>query len=264
MAKDSVYSLLQKPVTEHGRNIFPLDNRQIYSMKAGQITPVKALHFKPGDYFDIQAHDFSITFPMNTAAFLRGRKETAFYSVYYNAVWSLFNQYQASRSDPKTSAFDANSKLVEPRIPLYELVASCWSQWIKYMYYKYYLTYSADIDGVDLDLYQLAWLNSNVNSSSNEFTALSLSADVTDDNNYIQSVMGTDYLNLLYISNPYFTGQPSFRQWTCDVVGHFRAYSWLRKLDMLGYGNYYPLFSAAEAKIVDLGVPTDSASLGTF
>lgn len=161
MAKDSVYSILQHPVTEHGRNVFPLDNRHIYSMKAGQITPIKALHFKPGDYFDIQAHDFSITFPMNTAAFLRGRKEFSFYSVYYNAIWSLFNQYQATRDNPKTSAFDGNGKLVEPRIPLFDLLLNCWGQWIKYIYYKYYLAYEAKVVPMSpsLDLLRLSWLD---------------------------------------------------------------------------------------------------------
>ena len=123
--KDSVYSALQKPVAQHGRNVFPLDNNHAFSMKAGHITPVKALHFKPKDYFDIKISDFSITFPMNTAPFLRGRKETALYSVYYNAIWSLFNQYQATRSDPKSSAFANVStnlqNLAEPRIALFEL-----------------------------------------------------------------------------------------------------------------------------------------------
>ena len=58
---DSVYAVLQKPVSEHSRNVFPLEHAHSYSMKAGQITPIKCIHFKPADYFDIKAMDFSIT-----------------------------------------------------------------------------------------------------------------------------------------------------------------------------------------------------------
>ena len=137
MAKDAVASHLLKPKAERGRNMFPLDNRQVYSIKAGQINPVKAIHFIPGDYFDITAHDFSMTFPMNTAAFLRGRKETAFYSVYYNAVWSLFNQYMAGRNDDKTSAFGFKPKLEEPRIAQMELYADVFIQFVYYVVGKY-------------------------------------------------------------------------------------------------------------------------------
>ena len=64
MATNAAVSALLKPTSQHGRNDFPLDNKHVYSIKAGQITPVKCLHYEPGTYFDIQASDFSLTFPM--------------------------------------------------------------------------------------------------------------------------------------------------------------------------------------------------------
>lgn len=262
MAKDSIYSILQKPVTEHGRNIFPLDNRHIYSMKAGQITPIKALHFKPGDYFDIQTHDFTLTFPMNTAAFLRGRKETAFYSVYYNAIWSLYNQYQATRKDAKTSAFDANDKLVEPRIPLYDMLYCCWGQWIKYLYYEYYLAYYAEINSGNVDTIRKAWLDVVANYAP---TSIDASTDIqTYMQVWLNARVSGDFQTAMFVRSDFYHSSIAMRDYVLDIVGHFRAYSWLRKLDMLGYGNYYPLFSHAESIITSFTEPTDSTSLGLW
>ena len=139
MAKDNIYSVLQKPVAKHGRNQFNLNNQHVYSMKAGQIIPVKAIHFMPNDYLKMKAKDFSITFPMNSAPFLRARKEFSFYSVYYSAVWSLFNQYMAGRLDPKTSAFGIEPILQEPRIKLLNLFAGILNQFGAYVFLEHYV-----------------------------------------------------------------------------------------------------------------------------
>ena len=74
-------------------------------LRAGQITPVRAQHFIPGDHYEIEAHDFLMTFPMNTAAFpLRGRKETV--SIQFIILpFGLFSTNTWQRQDPKTSAF---------------------------------------------------------------------------------------------------------------------------------------------------------------
>ena len=135
----SSVSALLKPKADLGRNAFPLDHKQVFSIKAGQISPVKCMHFMPGDYFDLQASEFCISFPMNTAPFLRGRKETAFYSVYYNAVWSLYNQYQAQRSDPKSSAFLKTRFLEEPRISKFELYKQALFMFIGFCYTEYFI-----------------------------------------------------------------------------------------------------------------------------
>lgn len=85
-----------KPTEKCARNAFDLGNKHVYSAKAGMIVPVKAIHTVPGDHFEIKISDFTQTFPMNTAAFLRGRKEFALYFIPYKQSWSNFNQYMAS------------------------------------------------------------------------------------------------------------------------------------------------------------------------
>lgn len=248
MAKDSVYNLLQKPVGEHGRNVFPLDNRHAYSMKAGQITPIKCFHYKPGDYFDIEAHDFSLTFPMNTAAFLRGRKEFSFYSIYYNAVWSLYNQYQATRMNPKSSAFGQDPYLAEPRMRIIDLLMACLDQWAHLMYAEYYVK----------RYYGVGSLRSWLNGSFGKPWKMSATFNISESSYFLRfpSVV-RGFFNRIYFANPFnipVTSDSSMatRTYVLDAVGQFRAYNWLRKLDMLGYGNYYPFFSAAEKLVSDI------------
>lgn len=249
MATNAAVSALLKPTSQHGRNDFPLDNKHVYSIKAGQITPVKCLHYEPGSYFDIQASDFSLTFPMQTAPFLRGRKEFAFYSVYYNAVWSLFNQYQGTRSDPKTSAFGQSPKLVEPRMSLYGLFTALLSQFFFYTARTIIIPRLLELDGETIED-----MDSEFDSSALEsafFVAVSYGADLT----YQISVNGMggncNFYSVEKGANIFSTQDfISVADYCKDIVGHWRIYNWLRKLDMLGYGNYYPLFKEVEQYLI--------------
>lgn len=246
MASNNAVSALLKPSAEHGRNVFPLDCKHVYSMKAGQINPVKCFHYEPGTYFDMQAHDFTMTFPMQTAPFLRGRKETAFYSVYYNAVWSLFNQYQATKSDPKTSAFGQDPILNEPRIRLYSLYFSVYSQFVQYLFSEVVLPrllrfQSDNISDERVKELCNTWLKRDFNVAfhlrpSFELSGVSYSIDAS-----------FTYEEELPVVEPNITNY----DYCTDIVGHFRVYSWIRKLDMLGYGNLYPLFNDVERRILD-------------
>lgn len=246
-----VYDALMKPVADHGRNQFPLDNRHIYSMKAGQITPVKCFHYKPADFFRFKVKDFSLTFPMNTAAFLRGRKEFAFYSVYYNAVWSLYNQYQGTRPDPKTSVFGASilqTQLKEPRIALLDLLTACWSQFVYYCYYTYDTKY--DAQGNDNTVLQQRYAQGTLlNRAYTDF-----SNGITVEDCWTQRFSAAAQSRIYY--TPWETNNLSsftVRDFMFDIVGQPRCFNWLRKLDMLGYGNFYPLFKKTEAQIIARG-----------
>lgn len=246
----SSVSALLKPRANLGRNQFPLDHKQVFSIKAGQITPVKCMHFIPDDYFDISTSEFCITFPMNTAPFLRGRKETVLYSVYYSAVWSLFNQYIGQRQDPKTSAFGSSPKLVEPRIAKFELYKYAFLQFWGYMYYKWYLRayykslhpeYSDELFESFLIRHQNGWLTASTYNNHAEPLADGF------------GLLSTDRLPQ-FTWDVYEYNQPSMvsvspEHWFCDVVGHFRCYNVIRKLDMLGYGNLYPWFKECDSAI---------------
>lgn len=275
MSSNVASQALLKPTSEHGRNVFALDNRHVYSQKAGQIVPVKAFHYEPGTHFDIQAHDFTLTFPMQTAPFLRGRKEFAFYSVYYNAVWSLFNQYQSTREDPKTSAFGSNVNLTEPRIYLDNIYTGILSQFFYYLVYQYFIPY---IINHDSDASVVANADLIINEARNAFLdTVILSGNATPfEISFAYTYVGVEPVTFSFDFNfpyPYTydsldmmvgngsredanriwtAGDYAVRDWCCDIVGHLRVFNWIRKLDMLGYGNIYPMIRNFENTVITL------------
>ena len=108
-----------------GRNPFDLTNRHVYTQKAAKIIPVKALHTMPDDYFEVSMEEFSQNnIPMNTAAFLSGKKEMLAYFVPYNTVWHNYNQYQATREDPESTLLKDRGISFEPRVNLMTLYKS--------------------------------------------------------------------------------------------------------------------------------------------
>lgn len=242
---DSVYSVLQKPVAEHQRNVFPLENAHSYSMKAGQITPIKAFHYKPKDFLKMKVSDFSITFPMNTAPFLRGRKEFAFYNVYYNSVWSLFNQFMATRNDSKTSVFGQTPDLQnEPRIPLIQLYSAVVQQWLGYINFYYFVQfYTSSNDPAVYGPVRDNWL---ISPKTGSLYALAFMQTLFNAIN-TPAQFPAAFLNAINVD---FTGNKPATETNADiyfdVVGQWRWASYCRKLDMLGYGNIYPLLRDAE------------------
>lgn len=105
-----------KPKANIGRNVFDLSSTETYSQKVGQIDVVKVIDTIPGDHHEIELSDFTQTMPLNTAAFVTGRKELAAYFVPYVHGWRQFSQYMATREDPVSSALGSIN--TEPRTNL--------------------------------------------------------------------------------------------------------------------------------------------------
>lgn len=268
MAKNAAVKALLKPTSEHGRNVFPLDTKQVYSMKFGHINPVKTFHFMPGDHFQFQVSDFSLSFPAKAAPFLRGRKEFAFYSVYYNAIWSLFNQYQGQKNDPKTSAFGAAPTLIEPRIALGELYFACLSNWLYTFLYDTVFPIIFDDGNVPYAFLDLPYgvgdpatagakaycLQYIINPSSNIFIGFDKTIAFSSSSAKLNAFNALNIEHAMFASEIQLRaakGTPlTVKDFIEDVVGHHRAYNWMRKLDMLGYGNIYPVVKAYEHNIV--------------
>lgn len=196
-----------KPTEKCARNAFDLGNKHVYSAKAGMIVPVKAIHTVPGDHFEIKISDFTQTFPMNTAAFLRGRKEFALYFIPYKQSWSNFNQYMATREDVYSS--NMNAITYEPRMSLYDILSICLEFAAVYAHDivmpKVYDDRATDHDILDID-------------SNRAYTPLVLTNGFY--NKTSTALKASQYLY--------------------DVFGYPRWNNVLRKLDMLGYGNHFP------------------------
>lgn len=200
-----------KPTEKCARNAFDLGNKHVYSAKAGMIVPVKAIHTVPGDHFEIKISDFTQTFPMNTAAFLRGRKEFALYFIPYKQSWSNFNQYMATREDVYSS--NMNAITYEPRMSLYDILSIC---------LEFASVYAHDI------------IMPKVYHDRVE-------------NHGTLSIDGTRTYRPLVLTNGFYNKTSTAlkaNDYLYDVFGYPRWNNVIRKLDMLGYGNYYPFINS--------------------
>lgn len=196
-----------KPTEKCARNAFDLGNKHVYSAKAGMIVPVKAIHTVPGDHFEIKISDFTQTFPMNTAAFLRGRKEFALYFIPYKQSWSNFNQYMATREDVYSS--NMNAITYEPRMSLYDIISVC---------LEFAAVYAHDI------------IMPKVYSERATHHGI---LDIDPNRAYNPLVLTNGFYNKTSTSL-------KASQYLYDVFGYPRWNNVLRKLDMLGYGNHFP------------------------
>ena len=253
-----------------GRNAFDLGNAHVYTQKAAKITPVKAFHTYPDDYLEVSASEFSQNIiPMNTAAFLRGKKELLAYFIPYNTIWHNFNQFQATREDPESTLLQAQGILYCPRMSLTHLYNSAlyfligsfvFNDYLDLMaicrYYEAYKdhlpasitgesghvigeiydfisTHVSSVHGVTF----LQYYKDQIFSEYKEwyFDDFATSYGV-DNSSYIWGVnfmcfeYGTlhDYDLRLYDT---YT----------NMFGNFIWCDWCQKLDMLGYGNIYPI-----------------------
>lgn len=280
-----------KAFAELKRNAFDLSNGHVYSQKCGEIIPIKAIHTLPGDFMRVSITDQNLSFPMNTAAFMGARKEVTSYFVPYNHVYSLFNQIQASRPDPKTSALvEANSLVTEARVPLMGLYFPIMFQfWCYLMYEKFIPTFvqgmmdsesgfSGDYDAICLERAIESARNSFLAQTSFRIADFQCNNDINyefkqhfNDTETAYASINTALLSynsladraafpnelIINVFEDYFRvndGSPvhPIGSYCLDIVGRFRVFSWIRKLDMLGFGNLYPLFKVIEHQFDNL------------
>lgn len=281
-----------KPTAERGRNVFPLDNVQTYSQKIGELTPVKAIHVIPNDYMEIEVTDFSLSLPMNTAAFLRGRKEFNAYFVPYNDIWTQFNQYMAQRDDVKSSAF-AETGLFEPKLNLFSVYYFVFELYVSYVVIHFFgenhanYTWLPQLDGrvttdlgttFDLDAY-LQLVDSthtapigNLNFQTLLDDLFSQYQDSWPEFDFLtsgSSDWNTRYLPVLQnldwdgVDFRVLNGDEylDFSTLYFDILNRPRWTTILKKLDMLGYGNLLPLFEEC-SQIIQVGFDHFDTSTG--
>lgn len=255
MSRAKLFNMIKARGTQdNGRNRFDLTNRHAYGCNSGYITPIKAIHTIPDDYFDINVSDFCQTNPMATAAFLRARREIAAYFVPYNTIWHNFNQYQATREDPQSVVLREKGISYEPRIALYDLY------WPALIFFRYYiqieyqikmrcqLDYNNDSElrkQMSFEQYfanqKSLFLDGDVEVSSIPFMNTSYSIS---DNSFANSIVFEPF-------HPQSLRTFALRDLVLDTVNEYKWCNWLRKLDMLGYGNIYPYFATCESDIAN-------------
>lgn len=244
---------------QNGRNPFDLSNRHVYTSKVAKITPVKAFHCHPDDYLEVDMSEFSQNInPMNTAAFLSGKKELLAYFVPYNSVWHNFNQYQATREDPDSTLLKEKGISFEPRMSLYDMYkAAIHFATVKWLFTDY-LQLLAVILYIQDNPYQettsnyhniselINYLKSKQQNRSPKLTLWDLWLKKAYDYAVVYQFPTSSGGMPLYDSDfNFFVGQRSnpytYYETGVNMHDNFIWCDWVQKMDMLGYGNIYPL-----------------------
>lgn len=116
---------LLKPSPTLGRNAFDLSYRNVFTANAGELLPCLCLETVPNDKVTFKVADLLRAAPMVTSPFLRCKQHIDFWFVPYSALWSRFNDFIVSRSEPNSAAFK-DFKYV-PHIKLSDLIHDIWS-----------------------------------------------------------------------------------------------------------------------------------------
>lgn len=253
MSRSKLFNMVKsRGMSEVGRNAFDLTNRHVYSQKVAKITPVKALHTYPDDYFEVNMSEFSQNkVPMNTAAFLSGTKEMLAYFVPYNTIWHNFNQYQATREDPESTLLKERGISFEPRMMLKDLYYSA----MYFAFGKFFLTSYLPVTALAM----FARANVSVPTNLNIPALIELLKDGYYSNGKMwkwddmlrdafefsrKSTTARDNLSGFYHWSFYEdndpTTRPTYYETVTNMFGNYIWCDWVQKLDMLGYGNIYP------------------------
>lgn len=254
MSRAKLFNMIKsRGEQKNGRNPFDLSNSHVYSQKFGKIDPIKVIHTIPDDYFDISAKDFATSFPLHTAAFVRGRKELSAYFVPYNTIWHNYNQYQATREDPDSVLLKDKGISFEPRIPIYILYLSALELYAGYMFNKYHTSAMVHYDDTTLtdDALNDAIIQAQVQFlDETDYTPFffdSIGKEQVFRNQFglwARMVVDDPYTSQIDFTINYSRRYPQFpspREILCNVVGDYKWCDWIKKLDMLGYGNIYPI-----------------------
>lgn len=276
MSRSKLFNMIKsRGENQLGKNVFDLSNRHVYTSKAAKITPVKALHTYPDDYFEVELSEFSQNnVPMNTAAFLSGKKELLAYFVPYNTIWHNFNQYQSTREDPDSTLLHDKGISYEPRIGLFDLYMAALYFYLGKFVFADAIIFAAmdiatrhaarqengfylwDVDGA----YSVSTFNEAVthfenitpNGSSLNCWQIAMNEAVSAFSNYefshFNTNYGVDYQNFAF-GVPFTCYEYEVLQNTdltyfdtiSDLHGNFIWCDFVQKLDMLGYGNVYPI-----------------------
>lgn len=219
----------EKPKAHYPRRVHDFSARRVYTSKAGLIEPVKPIHSIPNEHLDIDVSDFLQSMPLATAAFLRGRREFAFYYVPYVQLWSNFGQYMSGRPDRFSSALKGHEK--EPRVSLRHL----WQ-----------LVVLAMFDELQCKFGATAKDNENFNDTTFVFTSQSSLTPTAP--SYTPTLQSSDFATIQgtfmhVVDDVVSSYTPTRKEFAFDRFGLARWSNMSRKLDLLRFGNMLPVLS---------------------
>lgn len=205
---NSLFSQFMSPKQSTTRNGFDLDSRHVFSSKVGILnTPYHLLTIPKGEY-SINVNQLCRSKALTSAAFTRFNVNYEFYRVHLNDLWSNYNSWASQATDSSR------------QLPVHFGSVPYFSPKKLFCFLFPYLLWDYILDNMDKEnnIFYLSYI-----SPSNTIQHASL--HILDDTLY-----DTHQHSGLYT-------------FTCANTP-FESLPWsiIRNLDMMGYGNFIPLF----------------------
>lgn len=218
------------PEAHLGRNPFPMDNRHIMSAKIGMKIPCYVRHTVPKGVYDIDCAAVSRTDELQTANFSRISANVDFYFVPYTMLYHRFYDVYNGRQDKQRREnvpFTGTSfPTVLPNFSLPTLMLKLYELWL--------ITEFGEDKAADA--------GGSASRSILKYRSIGVNVDhiVQRDYQPTSSVIDVEF----GVKYDYSASGGIEKGFLTDVFGRFSAEDRLRLLDMLGYGNWLPVFQS--------------------
>lgn len=114
------YQLLKDlvPKAHHSKNGFDRSTRELFSMKAGMLLPVKCIETVPDGYYELDIAALARTLPMVSAPYTQMKLYFDTFFVPYSQLWHGWDSWRAQRDNYDTSYHQGTSYI--PMLDLYK------------------------------------------------------------------------------------------------------------------------------------------------
>lgn len=123
------YNLLKDllPKAHHSKNGFDRSSRDLFSMKAGMLVPVKCVETVPNGYYEIDIASLVRTLPMVSAPYTQMTLHFDTFFVPYSSLWHGWDTFRAQRENYDTSYHQ--SYLNVPMLDMYNFAHDIYLSW---------------------------------------------------------------------------------------------------------------------------------------
>ena len=111
-----------KPSPTLGRNAFDESQRNVFAINFGELLPCYCLETVPHDKIEIDCANLLRCQPMITSPFLRAKQHIDFWFVPYSMLWSRWNDFITSKSEPNSAAL--KDAAFVPHFNIYDVLTS--------------------------------------------------------------------------------------------------------------------------------------------
>lgn len=213
-----------KPVANLSRNAFDKSRRDVFSTKTGILTPCFVEDTIPDSVYEVNCVDILRTDSIQSAPFARMSQNMEYYFIPYSQIFRDFDKLLYERGDSQRNVTNNAFASVSSKLPTFSLSEFVPAMFIIYAFSRVYTEVKLNFLSSGSALQYYRWFTSWQTDLQPGIAVESLEKVVND--------------QIDYALTPIHHNDVTLR----DVHGRLCAEDVLRTFDLLGYGNFLPVF----------------------